>query len=239
MIQDIGYTNTAAAAPVEREMMCGNSAQTLLRRGRRYVLKFTAPLAREIELTPREAFNWGEWGGSFLPFGEFTREDLVREMFPHHWRQFLDEVAERAPADAQACGVQRLRRDSWALPEMATACFDAMLAHTADGEIVKAVACALEVSKRIGMRISVASGAGELERRIRALDATALRCPRLRRSLAPEITRLRRALDMVNGAAHRLCMRGLLSWPRPAGADILRDIEAELMRGETASPRRG
>jgi hypothetical protein len=239
MIQDISETNTAAAATVEREMMCGNSTQSLWRRGGRYMLKFTAPLERESELTPREAFSWGEWCGAFLPFDEFTREDLVREMFPHQWRQFLAEVKERAPMNAQPCRVPRRRRDPWTLSETATACFDAMMEHTSDGEIAKAVACALEYSKRTGIRLSVALGINGLEGRICALEATARRYPGLRRKLAPEISRLRSALDLANGAAHRLCMRGLLSWPRPAGADILRDIEAELMRVELASLRRG
>jgi hypothetical protein len=89
MVSAIEHQNTAAAAPAERAIIVGSSSQSLYRRGRLYVLRFSAPNERECELTAREAFNWGEWCGAFLPFAEFTREDLVREMFPHHWRQFL------------------------------------------------------------------------------------------------------------------------------------------------------
>lgn len=128
------------------------------------------------------------------------------------------------------------RREPWAVPATAVACCDAVREHVAGGEIEKAVACALELSQRLGVRISVAMGAGGLAARIEALEATARRCPRLRAELAKEIGRLRRALDLVNGAAHRLCRRGLFSWPRRPGADVLGEIEQALKREAEGVP---
>jgi len=118
------------------------------------------------------------------------------------------------------------RREFWAVPETAVTCFDAMRDHVADGEIEKAGACALELSRRLGVRISVAMGAGGLEARIEALEAAARRCPRLRAGLAAEVGRLRQALALTNGAGHRLCQRGLFVWPRHPGSGTLPKIGA-------------
>lgn len=122
------------------------------------------------------------------------------------------------------------QRSAWAVPATAGACCDAVREHVAEGEIEKAVACALELSRRLRVRVTVAMGVAGLDARIQALEATARRCPRVRREISKEADRLRRARDQANGPAHRLCWRGFFSWPRPEGADVLRDIRAALKR---------
>ncbi len=96
MIHLIAFEDTAAAKPEEREFVAMSASQSLIRRGRRYLLRFSAPLEHEFEISPREAFRFCEWCGGLEPFDVFTREDLVKEAFPYHWRKFLAETEEGA-----------------------------------------------------------------------------------------------------------------------------------------------
>lgn len=95
MIQTIGFEDTAAAMPAAREVISVSASQHLVRRGRRYLLRFSSPIEREFELTPKEAFRFCEWCGALEPFADLSREDLVREVFPFHWRAFLGASAKR------------------------------------------------------------------------------------------------------------------------------------------------
>lgn len=93
MIQTIGFEDTAAATPEAREVISVSASRHLVRRGRRYLLRFTSPIEREFELTAEEAFRWCEWCGALEPFADMSREDLVRDAFHYQWRGLLAAAA--------------------------------------------------------------------------------------------------------------------------------------------------
>jgi len=89
MISVIGFEDTAAGVPEVREVIAMSASQSLIRRGRRYLLRFASPIEREFELTPKEAFRWCERCGGLEAFADLSREDIVRDVFPYHYRKFL------------------------------------------------------------------------------------------------------------------------------------------------------
>ncbi len=95
--------------------------------------------------------------------------------------------------NTRPCKVPSRRRDSWAVPETAVACFDAARDFVAEGEIEKAIRCADRCEQMIGRRVPLVIFFPHLEARIRALTDTANRMPRAARILRKEIEWLQEA----------------------------------------------